>query len=119
MAVIKTQIDESEASAAREKILPLLTEKDYSAYGVHSVLNLILTANGLEKVRPQMMYNYARNGLIVRGEKIFGTSLRHFTPSEVCEFLIRYCHRNGVEVKFGQPAESTDQLELDLESVTE
>lgn len=92
----------------------VVTEEQYSAYAVHTVLNEILVANGLEKVRPQMMYNYARNGLIVPGEKIFGTTLRTFTQSEVCEFLIRYCVRNGVEIKVGEPT-NPNQLELELE----
>jgi len=97
----------------------ILTAEEYSAYGIHTVLNQVLVANGLDKIRPQMMYNYARNGLIVKGAKIFGQSLRNFTKDEVAEFIVRYSHRNGVEVKVGQPAADPNQLVLDLDSVTE
>lgn len=110
----KIVIEEQDRQAYLEVLQTVVTEEQYSAYAVHTVLNLIMVANGLEKVRPQMMYNYARNGLIVTGEKIFGATLRTFTPSEVCEFLIRYCVRNGIEIKVTE-SPNPDQLELDLE----
>jgi hypothetical protein len=72
----------------------------------------------MDKVRPQMMYNYAKNGLIVRGEKISGESLRKFSPREVAEFVVRFVLRHGGEIKF-KTAANPDQLELDLESITE
>lgn len=110
----KTQIDEGTRQAYLEVLEAVVQEEQYSAYAIHTVINQILVANGLDKIRPQMMYNYARNGLIVSGEKIFGTTLRTFTQSEVVEFVIRYCHRNGIEVKVGTQS-NPDQLELDLQ----
>ena len=92
----------------------LVTEDSYSAYGIHTVLNKILVQAGAEKIRPQMMYNYARNGLIVRGEKIFGETLREFTPSEVREFVIRYSVRNGIQIASLTQIDP-NQLELPLE----
>lgn len=112
----KIEIDDQTRQAYLEVLEGILVQDEYSSYGIHTVINLILVANGLDKIRPQMMYNYARNGLIVKGEKIFGPSLRNFTPSEVAEFIIRYSHRNGITIKVGQPE---NQLELDLDSVTE
>jgi len=97
----------------------IVTEGQYSAYGVHTVLNQILVANGLDKVRPQMMYNYLRNGLLVRGQKIYGQTLRSLTAAEVEEFLIRYCVRNDIEIKVGEPKVSPDQLSIDDLLVTE
>jgi hypothetical protein len=93
-----------------------VTEVEYSAYGVHSVLNRILVADGREPIRPQMMYNYLRNGLLVKGEKIFGETLRKVTTTETVAFLTRYCERNKIQV--GEPT-NPDQMELDLESVTD
>lgn len=113
----KIEIKDEDRQAYLEVLQTVVTEQQYSAYAVHTVLNLIMVANGKEKVRPQMMYNYARNGLIVTGEKIFGAALRTFTSSEVCEFLIRYCVRNGIEIKVTAQAadHNPDQLMLDLE----
>jgi hypothetical protein len=111
----KIVIEESDRQAYLEVLQTVVTEEQYSAYAVHTVLNLVLQANGMEKVRPQMMYNYARNGLIVTGEKIFGATLRPFTASEVMEFVIRYCVRNGVEIKVTASDHNPNQLELELE----
>ena len=94
-----------------------VTETMYTGYGIHTVLNRILADAGRSAVRPQMMYNYLRNGLIVKGEKIFGESLRTVTNEEVRNFLVRYIERNKIEL-VGEPT-NPNQLELDLESVTE
>jgi hypothetical protein len=91
-----------------------LTETEYTQYGVHKVLNKILVANGRSKIQPQRMYNYAANGMLVEGEKITGTTLRKLTVDEVADFLIRYCVRNHIEIKFNQVV-SPAQLELPLE----
>lgn len=82
-----------------------------NAYGIWKVLNRIVIANDRPEIRPQMMYNYARNGMIVKGEKIFGQTLREFTRQEVAEFIIRYASRNELEIRF---VKDQDQLELDL-----
>jgi hypothetical protein len=46
--------------------------EEFTSYQVHSVLNKVLEIVGLEyRVRPQMMYNYSKNGLIsgIKGQK--------------------------------------------------
>ena len=94
----------------------LVTEEEYSAYGIHTVLNVILKENGKDPVRPQMMYNYARNGMIVKGQKIFGATLRPFTAEEVVEFIVRYVDRNKIDVqRMYKPVDV--QLELDLTEI--
>jgi len=110
----KIEITEEARQAYLEVLETVVTEEQYSAYGVHTVLNQVLVANGLDKIRSQMMYNYARNGLIVPGEKIFGATLREFTKSEVMEFVIRYCTRNEIKIVVGEPT-NPNQLELELE----
>jgi hypothetical protein len=114
----KIEIDEQVVAGYRTVLQDALTEGTYTSYGISAVLNKILVANGADKIRPQMMYNYARNGLIVKGEKIFGASLRDFTAIEVTEFLIRYCTRNGIVIKF-DVTENPDQLALfEVDQVT-
>lgn len=114
----KIEIDEQVVAGYRTVLQEMLTEESYTSYGISAVLNKILVANGSDKIRPQMMYNYARNGLIVKGEKIFGASLRDFTAIEVTEFLIRYCVRNGIVIKF-VVTENPDQLALfEVDEVT-
>jgi len=99
------------------KIEQYVTETSYTAYEIHKVLNRILSEAGTKEIRPQMMYNYLRNGMIVRGEKIFGETLRKLTNEEVKTFLVRYCEKNKINVEI--KIENEDQLELDLESVTD
>lgn len=60
---------------------------EITAYGIHSLVNATFKAKGVEKeIRPQMMYNYARNGMIVKGFK--GTRL--YTQVEAYEFVVKY-----------------------------
>lgn len=92
-----------------------VTEDLYTAYGIAKVLNQILRNVGKAEIRPQMMYNYLRNGMIVKGEKIFGENLRNLTNEEVRNFLVRYMERNKIQI---MEIQNPDQLELDLESVT-
>lgn len=92
-------------------IQSMVTDPTYTAYGVHTLLNRILVASGRDPIRPQMMYNYLRNGLLVKGIKIHGATLRTVTNQEVVTFLVRYTTRNQITV--GDPINS-DQLELDL-----
>jgi hypothetical protein len=99
----KINIDDETKAAYLELLEDVLTEDTYTMYGLARVINTVLTANGAAAIRPQMMYNYARNGLIVRGEKIFGENLRDLTKSEVAEFVIRYITRAGYVVKIKAP----------------
>ena len=86
-----------------------VTNESYTPYEISKVLNQILKDSGSDRtIRPQMMYNYARNGLIVRGEKIFGESLRRITKIEVISFIGRYVEKNKIEIKIV----NNDQLEL-------
>jgi hypothetical protein len=114
MSGIKIEITDEIRSSWNEILDRLVTKESYTGYGIHTVLNAVLVQGGAEKIRPQMMYNYLRNGLIVRGEKIFGTSLREVTADEVREFVIRYATRNGI--KINQITEiDPNQMELDLQ----
>jgi hypothetical protein len=111
----KTQIDPTIVAENVRLLDGILTEGTYTAYGVARVLNLILEKDGKAPVRPQMMYNYLRNGLIVPGEKIFGQALRVLTQAEVAVFIVKYALRNGVSLAPTQSDVNPDQLELDLD----
>jgi hypothetical protein len=114
MSGTKIEITEEIRSTWNEYLDGLVTEGEYSAYGIHTVLNKVLVAGGVAMIRPQMMYNYARNGMIVRGEKIFGAALRPFTASEVREFVIRYCVRHNVQmIQIADP----NQTVIDISSI--
>lgn len=94
------------------KIEQYVDADEYTGYGIHTVLNRILREAGLKEVKPQQMYNYLRNGLIVRGEKIHGAALRPIKKAEVQAFLRRYCLRNEIEIEIKDPEVSEDQMEL-------
>jgi len=111
----KVTISEQTKAAYLDVLEELVTEELYTAYGVHTVLNQILAKNGSEPIRPQMMYNYLRNGILVKGQKIYGETLRQVSKDEVMEFILRYCVRNQIVIKLGEPE---SQLELDLEMET-
>jgi hypothetical protein len=112
----KIQIDAESRIAYLKVLEEIVTEESYTQFGVATVLNQILVANGRDKIRPQMMYNYSRNGLLVAGQKIFGASLRKITSEEVMEFLIRYCTRNGIEIKVGSVT-NPDQMVIDIDEL--
>lgn len=71
-----------------------VTEQSYTAYKIYVLINKIGSAIGVGELvtRPQMMYNYARNGLIVKGYSVkAGTyTSREFTRAEVIEFVTKF-----------------------------
>jgi hypothetical protein len=69
----------------------LPTVDQITPYQVHNVVNTVLEVLGSAyRVRPQMMYNYDRNGLIVKGRK----GSKRFTSAEVVGFVTRFVNRN-------------------------
>jgi len=60
---------------------------EITAYGLHSLINHTFKAFGVDReIPPQMMYNYARQGMIVKGHK--GT--RKYTQEEAYTFVLKY-----------------------------
>lgn len=56
-------------------------------YGVHNIVNGAFKILGSEKqIRPQMMYNYDKNGLIAKGKK----GIKEYNKAEVTAFAIKY-----------------------------
>jgi hypothetical protein len=57
----------------------------WNPYQIAKALSLVIG----REVRPQQMYNYARNGRIVRGVQ----GLRTFSAEEVATFVLRYINK--------------------------
>lgn len=70
-------------------------EQEFTAYRIHTKLNEIFEVAGVEKVRPQMIYNYARNGMVVKGESVQKGNYipRTYTRAEVLEFITKFAPR--------------------------
>jgi len=76
----------------REIVDGLPLDDEISPYRIHVIVNLVLdVVNPAYQVRPQMMYNYAKNGLIVKGEK----GNKKFTKANVIDFVTRFVTRNA------------------------
>lgn len=76
-------------SVVRDLVLTIPT-KEITAYAIHTVINKALEVfNSNIQIRPQMMYNYARNGMIVKGHK--GT--RTYTQDEVIAFATKFVEK--------------------------
>lgn len=61
-----------------------------SPYGVAKIINKVFQELNIEKqIAPQMMYNYARNKLIVKN-----SSAKRYSHGDVFNFVVRYVERN-------------------------
>lgn len=94
-----------------ETIIARLTDDEYSPYGIYKIMNELFGEGTIK--RPQYMYNYAANGMIVKGVKIAKASLRKITKQEVATWIVRYANKNDLVLKGTEV--NPDQLELDLE----
>lgn len=78
-------------SAVADKILSEMPE-EFTLYQLAKAVNKAREEVGVEgTVRPQMIYNYARNGMVVRGRK----STENVTRDQAQEFLTRYLDRTN------------------------
>jgi hypothetical protein len=66
--------------------------EEIKLYQVAKILNQVLVEMGIEKdgvpyqVRPQMVYNYGRQGMVVKGQK----SSEAITPAQAYEFITKF-----------------------------
>jgi hypothetical protein len=103
IALDGTEILDEKAEVTIEEIVETLVEKGqiYKPYGIHTLINRALEVLGADRqIAPQMIYNYSRNSLIVRGrgEKVNGKVVNkdHVYDSEqVTKFMIRYLSKNS------------------------
>lgn len=82
----------TEETTQLDKVLEnCVTEDTYTCYRVAKVFNAVLSHMDLDKqIRPQMVYNYDTNGLIVKGKK----NVRKYGKSEVRSWIKRYVQKN-------------------------
>lgn len=86
---------EESAPLTIEEIVQSLTEdmgESITPYAIHRVINSTFEVLGVQKeIRPQMMYNYDRNGLIVKGSK----GIKKYTNLQVQEFAVKYVTKHS------------------------
>lgn len=63
----------------------------WTPYGIAKLINQLFQDLGSDKqIPPQMMYNYDRNGMIVRGQK----NRKTYTAEEVGAFAVKYVSKH-------------------------
>jgi hypothetical protein len=82
-----------------EQIMARGEIEGFTAYQIAQLINAKLTAAGFEQIRPQMMYNYDRNGMIVKGQKDV-TKTRTFTMAETIEFVEKFTTKRMSNEKY-------------------
>lgn len=82
-------------------------------YQIAKLINAKLVEVGLDEIRPQMMYNYDKNGLIVKGQK----GIKEYTLAEADEFVEKFTAKRisknqPVEVETVEDTEVEGQMDL-------
>jgi len=99
---IETEVPEIETDELTEIIREILAEikdDEMTAYGAWKVYVATGTAIGLNKINPsQYIYNFARNGMIVKGRKGSVGGIK-FNKEEIGEWCYRYV--TGQATKWG------------------
>lgn len=92
----KEMVEEQEAELTVGQIVSFLVGKIETAkvtpYGIHTVVNSAFEVLGNPKrVRPQMMYNYDRNGILCKGKK----NTKEYTKTEAIEFATKFVEKHN------------------------
>ena len=71
-------------------------QTEWTAYQIHTILNKIFEQVGVPTIRPQMIYNYARNGMLVKGESVAKNTYeaRKYNKDEVVGFVARFATKH-------------------------
>jgi hypothetical protein len=70
----------------------------YEVYRLQHAATQLIDPDRAEQLRPQMIYNYTRNGLIVKGKKGSGKVIR-YTVTEAAEWIKKWTLKNlGTEI---------------------
>lgn len=87
------EVISSETTVSLEMSLEKVFKSDmYTPYAISRDMNVYFTQNGISKeIRPQMMYSYDKNGLIVKGQK----NRKKYTKKDVIQFVASYIRRNA------------------------
>lgn len=92
-------------------IQQILESDELTAYEVYRLLQAaVATINQVRaaELRPQMMYNYTRNGMIAKGKKGSGAVIR-YTVTEAATFISKWTTKNlNTEVNILAPKQHKD-----------
>lgn len=92
------ETEETEELTVEETVTELveaLKDENVTAYGVWTVVMGAFKVLEIEKTVPsQMMYNYTRNGMIVKGKKGSAKDIR-YTKDEVKAFATKYVTKHA------------------------
>jgi 2-phosphoglycerate kinase len=84
-----------------------------TAYQIAVMINEKLQAAGVDKIRPQMIYNYSKNGMIVSGIK---NDMSHrYSVTEATEFAERFATKR---ISKNVPEVTTPKDTAELQSST-
>jgi hypothetical protein len=86
---IENQVEETTLPTHEEivKALVATLPEVVTPYGIAKVINGVFKATETDKEIPsQMMYNYSRNGLVVKGKK----GCKEYTHEETVAFVTKY-----------------------------
>lgn len=93
----------------------ILASDELTAYEVYRVLVHFTTpidSKRAASLKPQMMYNYTRNGLIVKGKKGSGSDIR-YTVTETLAFVSKWAKKNlGVDLNNTTPTTPKDNSKM-------
>jgi hypothetical protein len=99
----------SNTKLSLEQIQSRGEQEGFTAYQIWRILSAKLVEAGLEGwKRPQQMYNYDRNGLIVKGVKDVSKT-RKFTRAEVDEFVNNQFEKISKKANEGQVTEEAPE----------
>src|SRR6185436_19514846 len=70
----------------------------YEVYRLQHAATQLIDPDRAAELRPQMIYNYTRNGLIVKGKKGSGKDIR-YTVTEAAQWIKKWTMKNlGTDV---------------------
>ena len=72
-----------------------IKNSEYTAYAVATIINELLSENGIDRQIPtQMMYNYTRNGLVAKRTKNVPAKDVRYSADEVSFFVNKWFAKN-------------------------
>lgn len=90
--VVEEETTEITVDQIVKELVDTLSEP-ITAYKIAVVINKSFEVLGIEKTIPtQMMYNYTKNGMIVKGKKGKASDIR-YTKEEVATFATKYINK--------------------------
>lgn len=100
-----------------EQIIARGELEGFTAYQIAKLVNVKLAGANVELVRPQMIYNYSKNGMIAKGKK--GDMSVRYTRDEVESFVEKFSSKRiakgtKVEIKVDEGTECEGQMMIEV-----